>query len=68
MNKTDPQKHLAKRKQQRETRARVEASGLVGHAGDAEGHISRESAKTWAKVDHRTPSPLRGRRGDQEVC
>ena len=29
MSKTDPQRHLATRKLQRETRARVEASGLV---------------------------------------
>ena len=60
MSKTDPQKQLATRKIQRETRARVEASGLVGH-------VSRESAPTWAKVDRRALSPRRGGRGDQEV-
>ena len=51
----DPQRHLATRKQQRDTRARVEASGLVAHAGCAEGHTSRESAPTWEKVDRRIP-------------
>ena len=66
MSKTDPHKHLATRKLQRERRARVEASSLVAHAGCAEGHIPRESAPTWAKVDRRTQSLRRGRRGDQE--
>ena len=36
----------------------LEASGQVAHAGCAEGHIFRESAPTWAKVD--------GHRGDQD--
>ena len=36
MSKTDPQKHLATRKLQRERRARVEASSLVAPAGCAE--------------------------------
>ena len=67
MSKTDPQWHLATRNQQRERRARVEASGLVAHAGCAEGHTSRERAPTWEKVDRRIPSPPRGLRGDQEV-
>ena len=52
---------------QRETRARVEASGLVARAGCAEGHTSRESAPTWAQVDRRIPSPRRGHRSDHEV-
>ena len=67
MSKTDPLRHLATRRLQRETRARVEASGLVAHAGCAEDHTSRESPPTWEKVDRRIPSPRRGRRGDQEV-
>ena len=68
MSKTDPLlRHPATRKLQRETRARVEASDLVAHAGCAEGHTSRESAPTWAKVGRRVPSLRRGRRGDQEV-
>ena len=50
------QKHLATRKLGNQTRALGEASGLVGLAGCAEGHTSRESAPTWAKVDRRTPS------------
>ena len=62
MSKTDPHKHLATRKLQRERRARVEASSLVAHAGCAEGHISREGAPTWAKVDRRTQTPRRGPR------
>ena len=67
MSKIDPVRHLATRGEQRETRARVEANGLVAHAGCAEDHTSRESAPTWEKVDRRFPSPRRGRRGDQEV-
>ena len=67
MSKTDPQKHFATRKLQRQTRVRVEASGLVAHAGCVESHISRESAPTWANVDRRIPSLRRGHRGDQEV-
>ena len=53
MRKTDPLRHFATRRLQRETRARVKASGLVAHAGCAQDHTSRESFPTWENVDRR---------------
>ena len=56
MSKTDPQTHLATRKLQRETRARVEASGLVAPCWMCGApHFQRESSNLDQLQHNGTP-------------